>query len=451
MMDEPARRPIMRRFWPWVVLALMATPAVWHFVDFPDDVDGEYPRVSRPTFNARPPSAYRLAEPGDTIDRVALYASSIVAALAAAGWIVTRRAKLWPAAMVVGLAAAWFASTPGPCYDGWHGLGWPAIVDASAPPALRIGLAIVAVVAVAVVAISIQRAGVVECWREARRRGVAGLLVAAAVLMSLRAVDVPRAEIPGYWPRWSFSLGLVALGLAVFRASPRVTMDRRVRIGIGTLAASLAIIAVGLKVTWLHRPLDRLHAVVPGKIYISAMPTYRGLEVEQSRLHFKTIINLFPEESLKDKLSTRLPDEMRFAREHGIRYVGSPGTAIESDTFLDETLALAQDPSAWPILVHCHGCMDRSPAWMGIYRFVVQGRPLDEVMREIEAHRGWRPKASVTLLYNRVLPIRAHDRHAADPAARILEDAARGTVDPYQRAIGKRTANPDASVGVRRQ
>ncbi len=53
-----------------------------------------------------------------------------------------------------------------------------------------------------------------------------------------------------------------------------------------------------------------------------------------------------------------------------------------------QTLALAQDPSAWPILVHCHGCMDRSPAWMGIYRFVVQGRPLLEVMQEIERHRG---------------------------------------------------------------
>ena len=450
MMDEPARRP-MRRFWPWVLLALMATPAVWHFVDFPGDVDGEYPNIVRPTFSARPPSAYRLAEPGDTIDRVALYASSVVVALAAAGWIVTRRARLWPAAIVVGLAAVWFASTPGPCFDGWHGLGWSAIGDAAAPIALRIGLGIVAALFIAIVVVSIGKAGVIESWREARHRGVAALLVVAAVLVSLRAVDVPRAEIPGYWPRWCFSLGLVALGLAVFRAFPRLTVGRRIRIGIVTLAAALAIIAVGLKVTWLHRPLERLHAVVPGKIYISAMPTYRGLEVEHARLGFKTIINLFPEESLKDKLSTRLPDEMRFAREHGIRYVGSPGTAIESDTFLDETLALARDPTAWPILVHCHGCMDRSPAWMGVYRFVVEDRPLVDVMREIEAHRGWRPKASVTLLYNRVLPLRAPSQYAADPTARILKDAARGTVDPYHEAIEKRTANPDASGGVRRR
>ncbi len=95
-----------------------------------------------------------------------------------------------------------------------------------------------------------------------------------------------------------------------------------------------------------------------------------------------------------------------------------------SSAFLDQTLALARDPSAWPILVHCHGCMDRSPAWMGIYRFVVQDRPLIEIMQEIERHRGYRPKASVTLLYNRVLPPRAGARYWADPTATLLRQCA---------------------------
>ena len=104
--------------------------------------------------------------------------------------------------------------------------------------------------------------------------------------------------------------------------------------------------------------------------------------------------------------SPLLPDELKFAQEHGIRYLGSPSDPSEaaSSAFLDQTLALAQDPSAWPILVHCHGCMDRSPAWMGIYKFVVKERPLLEVMQEIERHRGYRPKASVILLYNGYYP-----------------------------------------------
>jgi hypothetical protein len=74
--------------------------------------------------------------------------------------------------------------------------------------------------------------------------------------------------------------------------------------------------------------------------------------------------------------------------------------------------------------------MDRSPAWMGIYRFVVQGRPLLEVMQEIERHRGYRPKASVILLYNRVLPPRAREHYEADPTAAVLRQCAAGTIDP---------------------
>ena len=102
-----------------------------------------------------------------------------------------------------------------------------------------------------------------------------------------------------------------------------------------------------------------------------------------------------------------------------------------SDDFLDLTLRLAQDPEAWPVLVHCHGCMDRTPAWVGIYQFVVEGKPLVESLRFIEQHRGYRPKASVTLLYNRVLPRLAPERARNDPTLALLSRCAEGTVDPY--------------------
>ena len=169
------------------------------------------------------------------------------------------------------------------------------------------------------------------------------------------------------------------------------------------------------------------------------MPTLRGLEIAHGRRPFRTIINLFPEATAQG--SPLFPDELKFAREHGIQYLGSPSdpSAAASSEFLDETLALAQDPAAWPILVHCHGCMDRSPAWMGIYQFLVKNRPLLEVMQEIERHRGYRPKASVILLYNRVLPVRAGTRYWADPTAAWLRQCAQGTADPM---IATRTSDP---------
>src|SRR3954447_19740482 len=97
------------------------------------------------------------------------------------------------------------------------------------------------------------------------------------------------------------------------------------------------LIVLGICLTWYHRPLSRLRTVVPGKIYISAMPTERGLEVAHGRHGFRTIINLFPEDT--PQRSPRLPEELRFARSHGIRYVGSPPDEASSGAFLDQTLA----------------------------------------------------------------------------------------------------------------
>ena len=142
---------------------------------------------------------------------------------------------------------------------------------------------------------------------------------------------------------------------------------------VGATAAWVALVAGGLGLIWYHRPLDRLRAIVPGRIFISGMPTRLGLEVAHRRHRFKTIINLFPED-LPGLRSPLLDEELRFARDarHRVRRQPVPGRP-QADAFLDRTLALARDPAAWPILVHCHACMDRTPAWWGIYQFVVAG------------------------------------------------------------------------------
>jgi hypothetical protein len=224
------------------------------------------------------------------------------------------------------------------------------------------------------------------------------------------------------------------------------------RAGLGVLGTSawFALVVAGIGLTWYHRPLARLRTVAPGKIYISAMPTPRGLEVAYRRHQFKTIVNLFPENTpLRSPL---YPQERAFARAHGIHYIVSPSDYASSDAFLDETLRLARDPSAWPILVHCHACMDRTPAWMGIYRFVVEGRPLDEIFREIEAHRGYRPKASVFLLYNRVLAQRAPEQYAHDPTAALLRQCTAGADEAFQDEVcvelKRRGVNPAGPPGV---
>jgi hypothetical protein len=431
-------------------MALLLIPAVWHVVDFEEDFDPEFPQVARPTFSRVPPSAYRLAEPGDTLDRIMLYFAAAGLVLSSIGLLLNRGGGLWPVGLALGLAALWYSATPGPTVDGWYGLGWRTIADPEAPPVVRSSLLCGALVLASIIAWTLvrQRDRLAAYWAHSGANGTRWLWIAGWVLVLARQFDLPMVEPQGYWPRWSMIGALAAFILVILielRPASRSLCRQWWVLSIGSVCW-MALVVSGIWLTWYHRPLARLKEVVAGKIYISAMPTPFGLELAQGRLHFRTIINLFPEQT--SQRSPLLPDELRFVRDHDIRYVSSPSELSEaaSSAFLDHTLALAQDPSAWPILVHCHGCMDRSPAWMGIYRFVVQKRPLIEIMQEIERHRGYRPKASVTLLYNRVLPPRAGARYWADPTATLLRQCANGITDP----MVARRAGDSAEVNLDR-
>ena len=80
-------------------------------------------------------------------------------------------------------------------------------------------------------------------------------------------------------------------------------------------STSQAAACSGISARWLV-----CKEVVPGRIYISAMPTYRGLQLAQERYHFRTIINLYPEYTPEQ--SPHWPDELRFARERGLDLPG---------------------------------------------------------------------------------------------------------------------------------
>jgi len=441
-MTDAAWKPTLRNHWHWLALGLMAGAAVWHALDFSDAPDTDFPKVVRPHFNAHPPATYRLAEPGDTLDRVGLYLSAGALALSLAGLIRVVRLRhphedsphpweLWPSAAACSMALTWYSATPGPSFDGWHGLGWRTIFHVSAPLLTRLPLVAAASSLLAVVAVNLGRSWPDRrrLWAEAVQARVVALGFLSVALIALRQIEVPGVEPAGYWPRCSFDLGVLAFLLALIRVRPGGghAIPARMKLGVGLTWA--VVVVAGVMMTSFHRPIARLRPVVPGRIYISAMPTYRGLSIEQKRIGFKTIINLFDEASTQ--ASPYHVEELRFVREHGLRYMGSPSDGLESDRFLDETFALAQDPDAWPILVHCHGCMDRSPAWMGMYRFLIERKPLASVFEEIERHRGTRPKAVVTLQYNRKLTKRAPDQYLNDPTGALLLRCAEGTTDPF--------------------
>ncbi len=429
-MGESPSRASRLRLWPWMVLALTAIPAVWYVFDYENDIDHELPGVVRPTFSPFPPAAYRFAEACDTIDHVAVYVSSAALVLAAWGWVRNPRQRIWAAAAALSAAGFWHAATPGPLADGWYGLGWRTIFDPRAPVANRLILAALAAGVGAIVVRALLERPFRSACNAARAQGILGLLIAAAALMVMRQVGWLDWEPIGFWPRWFYVWGLFAWAFALARVVPAAPArwSRALIVG-GMVLFSLGLDFTGRGLFWYQRPIARLREMVPGRLYLSGMPTYVGLKLAQERYHFRTIINLYPEYTPEQ--SPYWHDELRFVRERGLIYVGneSPDGAAGED-FVSRTLDLSRDPKTWPILVHCHASMDRSPAWVGIYRFVVQRWPLVDALREIERHRGLRPKAAVTVLYAKILPKIAPDRCAQDPTFALLKKYVSGSGDP---------------------
>lgn len=417
----PAR---LARLWPWLILALAVLPSVWWITTYESDVDPEFPWVVRPTFSRLPPAAYRLADAGDTIDHIAVYVASSAVVLAGWGWFRNPRKLTWAAAFALSAAGFWHAATPGPLLDGWHGLGWRTIFDPRTPVVQRIALFALATCVAILVLCALRKRPVRALWAAARARGASGLVVAALFLIVIRQVGWLDREPIGFWPRWLYVWGLLAWALALLRLAPTAPPNWwRGAILVVLVAISLGLDFAGRGLFWYQRPLHRLREVVPGRLYLSAMPTYEGLRLAHDRHHFRTIINLFPE--LTPEQSPHWPDELRFVREHGLKYVGNTSTDVcGGEEFVARTIAIARDPSSWPVLVHCHASMDRSPAWVGVYRFVAQGWPLVDAIRELEWHRGLRPKGSVTLLYLSILPQLDPERSARDPTLAILRDCA---------------------------
>ena len=316
MRERPPRASRLR-FWPWLVLALTTIPAVWYVLDYENDIDPELPQVVRPTFSPYPPAAYRFAEACDTIDHVAVYVSSAALVLAAWGWFrnprerhlarggwlfrrpvsgMPPRRRLWPTA---GMAWAGGPSSirvlrppTGSSWPGWPRAWWRSSVWALQERPLR------------------------SAWNAARAHGILGLLIAAAILMVMRQIGWLDWEPIGFWPRWFYVWGLFAWAFALVKVAPPAPprWSRAAIVGLMVLV-SLGLDFTGRGLFWYQRPIARLKEVVPGRLYLSAMPTYLGLKLAQERYHFRTIINLYPEYTPEQ--SPHWHDELRFAREHG--------------------------------------------------------------------------------------------------------------------------------------
>ena len=138
-------------------------------------------------------------------------------------------------------------------------------------------------------------------------------------------------------------------------------MRRRNKILITTAIAILLV--GGFFYYFVQNSLPHFQTVRDGVLYRSGQP--RGLGLELVKLHgIRTLINL------RSPDSDGTPEEKAFAAEKGLHFynfsIGS--SRAEIDETVKRFLAIVNDKSQWPILVHCSRGKERSGVLSAIYR-----------------------------------------------------------------------------------
>jgi len=171
-------------------------------------------------------------------------------------------------------------------------------------------------------------------------------------------------------------------------------MSRMVR---GVLIAALIGVLVGVPSVIIRSTYafhKRLREVDPGRLYRCGQETAEGFADAVKRHGIRTIVNLqvdFPDPDIEYSFwRPGTIKESKLCEQLGVRYVWiapdvvSPRSRPEQrPKAIDEFLKLMDDPTVYPVLIHCKAGLNRTGCMAAIYRMEYQGWTPAEACREM--------------------------------------------------------------------
>jgi hypothetical protein len=166
-------------------------------------------------------------------------------------------------------------------------------------------------------------------------------------------------------------------------------------LGAGVAAVALAPPVLLYRAQYVHA--KRFREVEPGRFYRSGQMTAAGFREMIDRYHIKTVVNLQHEEPdplLADHwLGRGKMRETELCERLGVRYRLLTPDLLPPDNTLDkqpaavaEWLKLLDDPTSYPVLVHCKAGLHRTGRLTAIYRMEYDGWSAGEALREMRAN-----------------------------------------------------------------
>ena len=165
--------------------------------------------------------------------------------------------------------------------------------------------------------------------------------------------------------------------------------------GLTILTAIVAVPSLYYRSGYAHA--KRLREVTPGKFYRCGQLTADGFRDAVKRYKIRTVINLqneAPDPLLPQTyLGEPVVRESEVCRELGVRYVVLAPDLLpphrvpaERPRVIGEFLEVLDDPSAYPVLLHCRAGLHRTGLLTAVYRMEYEGWTLAAAVRELRAN-----------------------------------------------------------------
>jgi hypothetical protein len=164
-------------------------------------------------------------------------------------------------------------------------------------------------------------------------------------------------------------------------------------------AAVAAVVTLGpvffFRLVYVHG--KRLREVSPGRVYRSGQMTADGYAEAVQRFGIRTFINLqdeYPDPDISlDYFGTRTIKESELCRQLAVRYVFLRPDLIprrqvpeHRPRAIDRFLTLLDDPSTYPVLLHCRAGLHRTGVMVADYRMEYEGWTPQQALQELRAN-----------------------------------------------------------------
>jgi protein-tyrosine phosphatase len=172
-------------------------------------------------------------------------------------------------------------------------------------------------------------------------------------------------------------------------------MNPVIRWTFGLVIAGLVTIVPVARYRWVYNHYKRLRPVTAGVLYRSGELTASGFVDAVAQYGIRTIVNLqdeYPDPDLPwDSFGGGRIKESELCRQLHVRYLHNPPDLI-SPTLLpkqrpgaiDRFLAIMDDPSNFPVLIHCRAGLNRTGVMTAVYRMEYDGWTPRQAIEEMK-------------------------------------------------------------------